>query len=427
MTTTPENRAGRRGRHRHRLTRRGKIVVAALSAVALVVVAAVGYGAYLYLNLDHGLQRSSALAATHKNAVPTTDTNLLVMGLDSRLNAQGKPLPESLYRALHTGNSSIGGFNSNVLIYLHIPANGSRATGFAIPRDDYVDIPGCPMRECRGKIKEAYGLAYYQKQSELARHGITGEAAQQQARDAGRASEIATVEQFLGVRINHFVEVTMVGFFQVAQVVQPITVCLKQATQDTFSGANFVAGKQEINAKQAMAFVRQRRDNVQPDLLFTDLDRSRRQQAFIVSLFLQLKQAGTLLNPVKLTQLVDVAKQNIVVDDGLDPMQLAQLGSQMSGGNIRFYTLPVERFGTDPQGQSINVVDAAQIRAMVHRLLHPQPAPSAKPSPSTSTATRTAQGATQQQAVSATGGGRSGPPPTALTELTGAAGIPCVK
>ncbi len=287
-----------------------------------------------------------------------------------------------LYKALHTGDSRIGGFNSNVLMYIHIPADGSKATGIAIPRDDYVDIPDCPSGVCRTKIKEAYGLAFNQKVQELARTGVTGDAAHQQARDAGRAAQVATVEQFLGVRINHFVEVTMVGFFQVAQVVQPITVCLKHDTQDRFSGADFTAGTQQIDAEQAMAFVRQRRDTVHPDLAFTDLDRSRRQQAFIVSLFLQLKQAGTLLNPTKLTGLVDVAKQNIVVDEALSPLELAKLGSKMSGGNIHFYTLPVKEFGTDPHGASINIVDPIEIRAIVQRLLHP-PAktPTVAPSP----------------------------------------------
>ncbi|HEX4559232.1 MAG TPA: hypothetical protein VH166_08610 [Mycobacterium sp.] len=32
----------------------------------------------------------------------------------------------------------------------------------SIPRDDYVDLSGCPIpdQECKGKVKEAYGLAY---------------------------------------------------------------------------------------------------------------------------------------------------------------------------------------------------------------------------------------------------------------------------
>lgn len=528
----PDGAPLRRADLRPRRSRRARLLISAACVVALVLVTVIGYGLYVYLSIDKGVRRSAALGQGQADAAPSTDTDLLIMGLDSRLDADGKPLPAALYKALHTGDSSIGGFNSNVLMYIHIPADGSKATGIAIPRDDYVDVPDCPSGVCRAKIKEAYGLAFNQKMQELARAGVTGETAHQEARDAGRAQEVATVEQFLGVRINHFVEVTMVGFFQVAEVVQPITVCLKHDTQDRFSGANFKAGKQQINAKQAMAFVRQRRDNVHPDLLFTDLDRSRRQQAFIVSLFLQLKQTGTLLNPAKLTSLVDVAKQNIVVDEGLSPIQLATLGSKMSGGNIHFYTLPVKAFGSDPHGASINIVDPVEIKAIVQRLMHPKAAAASKPTPTPSppslesslarattvsvlngsgragaarslmgwlerqqfvagevgnrgslttsrieygpgseavadqlaallggiptqpasslqadrvqvligsdlkigadgTATRATPtptpAPTTQDPVSATGGGRGGPPPTALTDLSGSSGIPCVK
>ena len=166
------------------------------------------------------------------------------------------------------------------------------------------------------------------------------------------------MRQFLGgVPIDHFVEVTMVAFYQIAQNVQPIQVCVKEDTQDTFSGANFHAGLQEINASQAMAFVRQRRDTVHPDLQFTDLDRSRRQQAFIASLFHQLKQANTFINPATITGLVNVAKQNTAIDAGLDPIGLARDASAISGGNLHFFTLPVERFGFDSRGQSVNFVD----------------------------------------------------------------------
>jgi anionic cell wall polymer biosynthesis LytR-Cps2A-Psr (LCP) family protein len=50
--------------------------------------------------------------------------------------------------------------------------------------------------------------------------------------------------------------------------------------------------------------LRQRRDYVHPDLNFTDLDRARRQQAFIISMTYQLKQGGAFTNPA------ECAKQN---------------------------------------------------------------------------------------------------------------------
>lgn len=359
-----------RGRNRRRrLTR-----TAAIVAVALVL-SVLGYAGFQYEGLVNGIQRSDVLAgligSKQVKSSAGGDTNILIMGLDSRLDESGNLLPRAIYSALHTGDASVGGENANVLMFLHVPGDGSKATAISIPRDDYVALPGCPDRQCHGKIKQAYGLAFDQASKALVHSGTTNKTQRiQQERDAGRRAEIATVSQFLGaVPIDHFVEVTMVGFFQVAQVVQPITVCLKEATQDSYSGAKFHAGRQQINAAQAVAFVRQRRDNVHPDLNFTDLDRSRRQQAFIASLAYQLKAADTFTNPVKLSGILDVAKQNVAVDSGLNLLTFARQASGLTGGHVTFYTLPIDHFGTDPLGESVNIVNLPLIQATVRSVL----------------------------------------------------------
>ena len=231
----------------------------------------------------------------------------------------------------------------------------------------------------------------------------------------------------------------MVAFYQLAEVVQPITVCVRNDTQDSYSGADFKAGKQQINAQQALAFVRQRRDNKHPALNFTDLDRERRQQAFITSLATQLKQAGTLANPIKLNGILSVVKQNTAIDSGLDLLSFAGEASQMAGGNVAFYTLPIKGFGQNQRGEDVNLVDVAKVRATVKALLAPKatmpgspttstgtssssgtPAPSTKGStPATGTTTLPGTGVTPVPAA-------SNPAPTDLSELTGG-GIPCVK
>ena len=60
----------------------------------------------------------------------TKDTNILVMGLDSRVGEQGKPLPAALYDAPDAGDQSIGGYNANVLTLIRIPANGEQGDGY---------------------------------------------------------------------------------------------------------------------------------------------------------------------------------------------------------------------------------------------------------------------------------------------------------
>jgi anionic cell wall polymer biosynthesis LytR-Cps2A-Psr (LCP) family protein len=116
-----------------------------LRRTAVVVVAAVllvvGYAVFQYASLSRGIQKSDVLAgpvatgsssaAPHRPQPPSVahaDTNILIMGLDSRLDENGKPLPKEMYDALHSGNQSDGGLNANVLMLLHIPGDGSRAT-----------------------------------------------------------------------------------------------------------------------------------------------------------------------------------------------------------------------------------------------------------------------------------------------------------
>ncbi|WP_051192909.1 LCP family protein [Nocardia jiangxiensis] len=370
----------------------GRTLIALVSTLVLV-----GTGAAwrVYDHAIKGVTTSDAISDGPKSV--GQEQNILIMGLDSRLDEHGNPLPQDMYNALHAGDDSVVGMNSNVLMLIHIPGDGSKSTAISIPRDDYVtlDPASCGGDICKGKIKEAYGRAYFAAKQKYEGTIKSSEALDAKARDAGRKAEASTVTKFLGdVPIDHFVEVTLAAFFQVAQAVQPITVCLNERTQDKFSGADFVKGPQQINASQAMAFVRQRRD---PDesLNFTDLDRTRRQQAFIVSLASKLQSSGTMSSPGKLMNLLGVAQQNMAVDSGLDLGKFAAQASSLMSGGLTLFTLPVDDFGNDPSnGEAINIVDTDKIHAYVKNLLNP-PKPGAATTttaPPTTTAISSAAG-----------------------------------
>jgi LCP family protein required for cell wall assembly len=298
------------------------------------------------------------------------DQNILLMGLDSRLDQNGRPLPQEMYEALHAGDETSGGYNANVLIAVHISSGDGPVTAVSIPRDDYVDLSGCPGSVCRGKVKQAYGLAYQQSLDSQAA-GNSGDAGatdltvrEQTAREAGRKAEIDTVNDLLGISVDHFVEVTLGAFFQIAKVVEPITVCLNADTVDTYSGANFHQGVQRIDAAQAMAFVRQRRD--ENDGSFTDFDRTRRQQAFLVSLVAAARGRGVLSSVSALRRLLQVAQDNVAVDAGLDLGDFAARASQLTDRPLSLYTLPISGFTKDPNGSDVNLVDVPTIRRIVH-------------------------------------------------------------
>ena len=388
---------------RHRLHANHSIVVGAKVVVALVsaaVVVATGFVWITYRTASAGITTSQALAG--EPASVGSDQNILIMGLDSRRDQRGRPLPPDIYDALHAGDEDSGDGTADALIVLRLPAGGAPATAISIPRDDYVDLPGCPTSDCRGKIKEAYHLAYQHVmdrdgsanlQSNTAASDGQGPAAtEQKAREAGRKAEISAVRRLLQIPIDHFIEVTLVGFFQIARVVQPLTVCLNEDTSDRYySGANFHKGLQQISAAQAMAFVRQRRDA--DDVWFSDLDRTRRQQAFIGSLLSGLRRRKALSSPSGLRTLLDVAKQNVAVDAGFDLDDFVRHATAFPNRPLVLYTLPVTDFDKISDGEDVNIIDVSTIRSIVHNLLVTDSPAAADTTSSISAAAQTGDGA----------------------------------
>lgn len=347
----------------------GRVLVAT-AAVASVAVSGVGFA--VYREATTGLTTSDALDGIANNDpdVNGADTNILLIGLDSRKDMDGNDLPAAFVTdTLHAGDSDVGGYNTNTLLLVHLPAGGGRATVLSIPRDDYVDVPGYGKR----KIKEAYGLAKADADTQLLDEGVTDAAERERrAREAGRRSTLTAVRDLLDVPIDHFAEVNLLGFYDVATAVGPIQVCLNNPVHDTYSGADFPAGAQELSATQALSFVRQRHglDN-------GDLDRTKRQQAFVAGVMAKLSASGVLANISELRALIAGTKNDIVIDAGLDPIGLAGGAGAVMKGDIDFYTLPITGYDT-VDGQDVNLVDVDAIRADAARLIGPaQPAPAA--------------------------------------------------
>ncbi|WP_156686640.1 LCP family protein [Mycobacterium sp. Marseille-P9652] len=364
LTGGPRHRP--RGR---RVLSSGARILAALVSITAVVATGIGWMAYRAASA--GITTSEALAG--EPASPGTDQNILIMGLDSRRDQHGRPLPPDILDALHAGGDDAADGDADALIVVHLPAGDAPVTAISIPRDDYVDLAGCTSSDCRGKVKQAYSFAY-QRVLQSGSSGQEAGAKEQAAREAGRKAEISTVRRLLQIPIDHFFEVTLAGFFQLARVVEPITVCLNEDTADTYySGADFRKGTQQISASQAMSFVRQRRDA--DDAAFTDLDRSRRQQAFLASLVSSLRHGGALSSPGRLSALLNVAKQNVAVDAGFDLDDFARNASALQDRPVALYTLPVTGFGTISDGEDVNFVDVSAIRSIVHDLVGGESSP----------------------------------------------------
>jgi LCP family protein required for cell wall assembly len=204
-----------------------------------------------------------------------------------------------------------------------------------------------------------------------------------QGNEAGRAATVATVESLTGVHIDHFAEVNLDGFYELASVLGGVEVCLNHPVPlDTYSGFYAKnAGYQHLNAKMALAFVRQRHG-----LTNGDLDRTHRQQAFLDSVMQQLRTEGVLNDLTKINSLLSVAKQYVITDSGWDLLDFATQMRGLASNNLTFRTLPIKGYATI-DGQDANEVDPVQIKQIVQQVFYP-PAPSPSISASSKSAAK---------------------------------------
>ncbi|MGO9082721.1 MAG: LCP family protein [Streptosporangiaceae bacterium] len=301
--------------------------------------------------------------------------NILLMGLESRRGWNGNILPRSVLAKLHAGSrqgvlNGVGGNDTNTLILIHVFAGGRRAVGFSIPRDDWVNFAGTVGPQQQGKIDQAYGVSMYFEQGIL-RQKYPSMSQDQLAflgNEAGRKAAVDTVEKLTGAHVDHFAEVNLDGFYQLAKVFGGVEVCLRHPVNDPYSGAHFRAGYQHLNAEQALAFVRQRHG-----LANGDLDRTHRQQAFLDSVMHQLRTEGTLSDLSKLQALLAVAKRYVITDSGWNLLDFAAQMRGLTSGNLVFHTLPIKGYALI-DGQDANVVAPAQIKTIVHAAFYPKPA-----------------------------------------------------
>jgi LCP family protein required for cell wall assembly len=325
----------------------GKALAGVTSAAVL---GAVCFGWLTYRSAVDGLVTDDVITpepgASSARELPREDTTILLVGMDSRTDAHGNPLPRDVLNALVAGDAD-GEQNTDTMMVVHVPADPAKhAFAVSLPRDSYVDIAGGFGRH---KLNSAYARG----------KNASGSAT------AGRRTLIATVERLTGMHIDHYAEIGLYAFSEITQAVGGVPVCLNEAVHDPYSGANFKAGQQVLRGIKALKFVRQRHG-----LPGGDLDRVRRQQAFLAGLANRLFSSGTLANPARVSRLVDALTKSVVLDKNWDLFAFAEQVSSLTGDRIDFSTIPTIRpdLPTPYDGSAVEV-DPAQVRAYFHELL----------------------------------------------------------
>ena len=340
--------------------------------VALVLLAVTGYAHYF-----HGKYTSFGSSNAISGSSPTVGTmNILVMGLESRTDYNGQILPEDLLKAMHAGSryavkyEGVGGQATNTMILIHVFAGGQAAVGFSIPRDDWVTFPQAYDGQSQGKIDQAYGLAWAQSLNATSSSHMSRDQRYFLANEAGQKATIATVSAVTGQQINHFAELNLAGYYELAKAFGGIEVCVKswnggQNLTDVNSGAHLRVGYQHLDAGQSLAFVRER-DNL-PD---GDISRTHRQQAVIDYVIWKLEHQGILASLGQLTSLLDVAKRYIITDSSFNVAQFAGEMKSLSGSHLTFSTLPIVGYQTyylNGVSEDANQIDIPAIKAEVKK------------------------------------------------------------
>ena len=256
------------------------------------------------------------------NVVKGPGKNILLLGSDTRSGSEA---------------ALVSGSRADSIMLAHIPADGKGVYLVSIMRDTWVNIPG-------------YGAA---KINAALNYG-------------GISLQVATVENLLGIKIDHVAEIEFEGFKALVNSVNGVDV---QVPFDFDINAwSFKQGMQHMDGGAALAFVRARYP-------FADGDyqRVRNQRAFLRGLYSTMKSKGALENVGSFQSAVESIAGYMRVDSGLNAAQIAQIAAPVltSGDTtMRMTTLPNAGPGWSYDGQSIVIVNQAANANLSYALQH---------------------------------------------------------
>jgi LCP family protein required for cell wall assembly len=352
-----------RGRRRapHYRSARGNVVkpiamtLGALLSVALLLLA--GYSWLTFRDINNGLDRPQGIKVgvapqhvQHKAHFNGKDQNILLVGYDNRSNMTNAEI-----KKLKVGRDG-SSYNTDTMIILHVPADGSKATLISLPRDTWVHIQGYGYNRLNAAYPDAYNNT---------------KGSQQDRQAAGANLLINTIEDLTGLTINHYVQVSFLGFYEISNAIGGVPINLCENVDDTHkynvahgedggSGFKMSKGHHVIKGVTALEFVRQRHN-----LAGGDLWRVQRQQYFLAQAFKQVASVGIL---TKLHALGTAIKRNIIVDPSLNILDLARQMENLSAGNITGKTIPTSPAVID--GNDVLIVHPKQVQIFVDHAIN---------------------------------------------------------
>jgi LCP family protein required for cell wall assembly len=300
-----------------------------LAWLVLAVVLWVGVSFILFL-VSAQLHSESAADTQLKGAgfTLTSPNTILVLGSDARVKGKAEP------------GAQIGGPSRSDSILLMRLGGGRNAT-LSIPRDTVVDIPG----HGRNKINAAYAFG-------------------------GAPLAVKTVENYLGIEVNHVIEVNFANFPDLIDALGGITYkggCvvsrINGGAKNGGTTLRLKPGEHELNGDQALALARTRHNECNPRE--SDVTRARRQQKILSAIKGKVVSLETFVR----LPWVSWAAPKAVHSDMVGPSLLGLVGADLIGGEAKRRVLKPSGAIQLPDGGAGLAVSEAEKRDEVGRFL----------------------------------------------------------
>ena len=302
---------------------------------ALVILAVGGFVLVLFLvsaQIESSKIPDSASSQLTGGGFPLTSANtILVLGTDARPKGSKEPGATIL--------GSNGPQRSDTIMLLRL--GGGANAQLSILRDTVVDIPG----HGRTKINAAYAYG-------------------------GPALTIRTVEQYLGIPINHLVEVNFENFPAFVDSLGGIDYTggcvhseISGGRKNGGSTLKLRKGSHHLNGKQTLILARTRHNLCAPNE--DDRDRVARQQKILSAMKSKLVSPGTFFR----LPWVSWTAPKAIQSDMSGPTLLGVMGAELLGGGAHRQVLRPSGFTQLADGESAVTVDDATKRAAVQRFL----------------------------------------------------------
>jgi LCP family protein required for cell wall assembly len=212
---------------------------------------------------------------------------------------------------------TIQGQRSDSIHVIGVNLRTNRATILGFPRDSYVPIPG------HGTSKINSAMVY-----------------------GGPDLTVRTIEQLTGIHIDFWMLTSFPGLVNMVNGIGGLTVDVPQPMHDSYSHANFDAGPQRMNGKQALAFARDRHD-----VPGGDLGRSRNQGILLESALGKLRESFA-ENPAIAFTWLRTAWTELRTDLSVATLlQLALTATRISPSNVSNLVVPA--VGGSAGGKSV--------------------------------------------------------------------------